>query len=554
MASREVPVEGGCTTIFDLQGAGATSAPSLCQGGLLSSKDKSPAPEPPIEGPGEGATSSRQPWVRRPPVPFRAMDRALSWIALALFLLIIPNSCSPLARRVRLVVNGTGREILTPRTTVMGILEQAGLMVHPEDIVHPAPATEVASGQTITLEQARWATVVVDGQVHHLRTQASSAWELLKEMGVILRPQDRLLVNGQWVSAPQMPGDTRQVTSRGPRPIGFFPPAPLHVEVVRAVPLHVKDEGEEHHILTAAATVGEALYEARIPIYRGDQVEPSLDSSLTAGMRVLIQRAIPLTIHMDGSTIHTRTRGDTVADVLAQEEVSLWDQDCVVPAESTALSANMAIRVVRVREETIVEQEAIPFETAWTPDAELELDQRRVERAGQPGIIARRFRIHYEDGQVITRTLEEEWRAQEPQSRLLAYGSRIVSRQVDTPDGSRSYWRKVRVLVTSYSAATAGKSPDHPRYGVTRLGWEMRRGIIAVDPRVINFGTRIYVPGYGEGVAGDTGGKIRGRHIDVGYDEVDLRLWYRWMDVYLLGRPPPRHEIRWVLPDWPRER
>jgi len=270
-------------------------------------------------------------------------------------------------------------------------------------------------------------------------------------------------------------------------------------------------------------------------------------------MRVLIQRAIPLTIHMDGSTIHTRTRGDTVADVLAQEEVSLWDQDYVVPAESTALSANMAIRVVRVREETIVEQEAIPFETAWTPDAELELDQRRVERAGQPGIIARRFRIHYEDGQVITRTLEEEWRAQEPQSRLLAYGSRIVSRQVDTPDGPRCYWRKVRVLVTSYSAATAGKSPDHPHYGVTRLGWRMRRGIVAVDPRVINFGTRVYVPGYGEGVAGDTGGKIRGRHIDLGYDESDLQLWYKWVEVYLLDPPPPRHQIRWVLPDWPRE-
>ena len=535
------------------------SAPSFYQGGLLSAKDKPSTSEPSTEDPRESGASSQWPWVRR------LMGRALSWIALALFLLIIPSSCSPLTRRVRLVVNGTGRVILTPRTTVIGILEEAGLVVHPEDIVHPAPATEVASEQTITLDQARWTTVVVDGRVHHLRTQASSAWELLKEIGVILRTQDRLQINGQRVSAPQMPESsllatgTRQVTSRGPRPIGFLPPAPLHVAVVRAVPLYVsvrwtgEDEGEQHHILSAAATVGEALYEAGISIYRGDQVEPSLDDSLTAGMRVLIQRAIPLTIQVDGSTIHTRTQGDTVADVLAQERVSLWDQDYVVPAESIALSANIAIRVVRVRKEAIVEQEAIPFETAWTPDEELELDQRRVERAGQPGIIARRFRIHYEDGQVITRTLEEEWRAQEPQSRLIAYGTRIVSRQMDTLDGPRSYWRKVRVLVTSYSAATAGKSPDHPLYGVTRLGWRMRRGIIAVDPRVINFGTRIYVPGYGEGEAGDTGGKIRGRHIDLGYDETDLKLWYKWMDVYLLDPPPPRHQIRWVLSDWPRE-
>jgi len=488
------------------------------------------------------------------------MGRVLSWITLALFLLIIPSSGSSLARRVRLVVNGIGEEIHTPRTTVMGILGEAGLALYPDDVVHPAPTTEVASGQTITLRQARWARVVADGRVHYLRTQAGTARELLKEMGVILRPQDRLLVNGQSVSDPQMPGDSplltdsRRVTSRGLRPVGFAPPPPLQVVVVRAVPLYIADQGKEDRILSAATTVGEALHEARISIYRGDRVEPSPDSPLTAGMRVRIARGMPLTIQVDDNTIHTRTRGDTVADVLAQEQVSVWDQDTVVPAESTALSPNMTIRVVRVREETIVEQEAIPFETAWVPDADLEVDQRRVQREGQPGIIAQRFRIRYEDGQVITRTLQEAWRAREPESRLIAYGSKIVSRQVDTSDGPRSYWRKIRVLVTSYSAATAGKSSDHPQYGVTRLGWQMRRGIIAVDPQVINFGTRIYVPGYGEGVSGDTGGKIRGRHIDVGYDETDLQLWYRWMDVYLLDPPPPRHRIHWVLPDWPKER
>ena len=509
----------------------------------MSSEDKSVAFE--LSG-GQGGIFSRWRWVHR------LLGQLLSWIGLALVMSTVPVSSSPLTRRVRLVVNGTGRTICTPRTTVIGILEEAGLAVHPEDVVCPAPTTEVAFGQTVTLRQARWATVIVDGQVHQLRAQVSTVGGLLKRIGVILRPQDRLLVNGQRVSALQVSGSGRQ--DNGCDCLCFLPSAPVHVAVVRAMPLHITDGGREHHVLTAGATVGEVLYEAGIPIYRGDQVEPSLDSSPTAGMGVLIQRAIPLAIHVDGSVIGTRTLGDTVADVLAQEHVSLWDQDYVVPAESATLSAGMAIAVVRVREETIVEREAIPFETLWAPDAGLELDQRRVEREGQPGIFARRFRIRYEDGQVVTRTLEEEWRAQEPRSTLVAYGTKIISRQVDTPQGPRSYWRKVRVLVTSYSAATSGKSRDHPRYGVTRLGWEMHRGIIAVDPRVINFGTRIYVPGYGEGVAGDTGGKIRGRHIDVGYDEVDLRLWYRWMDVYLLGSPLPRPQIRWVLPDWPRER
>jgi 3D (Asp-Asp-Asp) domain-containing protein len=39
--------------------------------------------------------------------------------------------------------------------------------------------------------------------------------------------------------------------------------------------------------------------------------------------------------------------------------------------------------------------------------------------------------------------------------------------------------------------------------------------VIAVDPKVIPLGTKVYVEGYGEAVAGDTGGAIKGNKIDV---------------------------------------
>ena len=580
MVSRDVSVEEGCTASFGFVGAGTTSAPLLFQGGFLSSEDQPPFPESLMEYSGKGGISSHYTSPQRPRGRWPT-GRALGWMTLALSLSVILSSCGPLGRRVRLVVNGTEQEIYTSQATVMDVLEEVNLIVYPEDMVRPVLTTKVASGQTIIFDQARQAMVAVDGQVHHLRTQASNAWDLLQTMGITLRPQDRLLVNGQRLpidrqaqgqqaTGSPLSASTRRVTSRGPRPISFPSPAPLYVAVVRAVPLHVTVRqagkgGEEDvdldrtDIHSAAATVGEALYEAGISIFRGDQVEPSPDSPLTAGVQVGIQRALPLAIQVDGITIHTRTQDGTVADVLAQERISLWDQDYVIPAESATLSGDMAIRVVRVREETIVEQEAIPFETAWAPDAELELDQRRVDNPGQPGIIARRFRIRYEDGasgnmgSVVIRTQEEEWRAQDPQPKTIAYGTKIVSRQVSTSDGPRSYWRKVRVLVTSYTAATSGKSRDHPEYGITRLGWQMRWGIIAVDPRVVNFGTQLYVTGYGVGVSADTGGKILGRRIDLGYDESNLKLWYKWMDVYLLDPPPPRNQIRWVLPDWPKE-
>ena len=54
--------------------------------------------------------------------------------------------------------------------------------------------------------------------------------------------------------------------------------------------------------------------------------------------------------------------------------------------------------------------------------------------------------------------------------------------------------------------------------GVTSLGTRVRKGIIASDPSVIPMGTRVYIPGYGEAVAEDCGGGIKGHTIDIAFD------------------------------------
>lgn len=51
--------------------------------------------------------------------------------------------------------------------------------------------------------------------------------------------------------------------------------------------------------------------------------------------------------------------------------------------------------------------------------------------------------------------------------------------------------------------------------GVTASGRYTKHGTIAVDPRVIPLGSRLYVPGYGWGIAADTGGLISGNKIDL---------------------------------------
>jgi 3D (Asp-Asp-Asp) domain-containing protein len=64
--------------------------------------------------------------------------------------------------------------------------------------------------------------------------------------------------------------------------------------------------------------------------------------------------------------------------------------------------------------------------------------------------------------------------------------------------------RTVTVLATGYSLT-----------GNTSTGVPVGYGIVAVDPGVIALGTKMTIPGYGEGVAADTGGAVAGAHIDL---------------------------------------
>lgn len=74
------------------------------------------------------------------------------------------------------------------------------------------------------------------------------------------------------------------------------------------------------------------------------------------------------------------------------------------------------------------------------------------------------------------------------------------------------FGRMISVVATAYSAQEPGLNAH------TASGTPVRRGVIAVDPSVIPLGTRVYIPGYGEAVAEDTGGDIIGYRIDIAFD------------------------------------
>jgi len=449
---------------------------------------------------------------------------------------------------VTLNVDGQVQHLRTHQTTVGDFLAEIALPLHREDRVQPPWEAPLVDGMTVVVRRARLVTLEVDGQALERWTQAESLAGILQEAGVSLGPHDRVSVNGQILDPTALLPRTHTPAHRLNALLAQADPEPLRITVERAMPVEMVDAGVSVTLLTTAHTLGRALLEAGIPIYWADRLNLPLDTPVAPGLRLIIERSKPVTLVADDRTISTRTRAGRVADLLRQEGIALRGKDYTLPGVETPVTENMTVQVVRVKQEFLFEEEPIPFQTVWRPDPEMELDTSRRVQEGAQGIKKRRIRVDYENGVEVGREMEEEWVEIPPTTEVWAYGTRIVIRELETPEGTIRYWRKLRVLATSYSAATSGKAPDHPRYGITRLGWQATRGVIAVDPRVINFHTRIYVPGYGIGTAADTGGRIKGLHIDLGYDEHNLELWYRWVDIYLLDPPPPANQIRWRLP------
>ena len=427
---------------------------------------------------------------------------------------------------VTLVVDNVARPLRTHQATVGALLLDVGVALHPEDIVEPSVDTPLSPRMTIRVVHARPVWIEADGRRWQVRTHAATPEQILQEAGIPLGPHDRVL--------------TEMIDP------GSGSPA-LRLIVRRAVPVTLHEDGGSVTFYTTARTVGEALREIGLTLYLADRVRPGLGEPLTAGTHIYVERSRPVVVRVDGRTIRTRTHRERVGEVLADLGIVLSGQDYTRPPLDASLGDETTIEVVRVAEEFVVEQSPIPFDVVWQPDPDLEIDHRRVLQEGAPGMLKRRWRVRYENGAEISRTLENEYVAVPPTTKIIGYGTKIVVRQLETPQGTVEYWRVIRMLATSYSASTAGVPRTSPYYGRTRLGLPMRYGIVAVDPRVVPLGSQVYVPGYGVGLAADTGGAIRGRRIDLGYDDDNLVLWYRWVDVYLLTPVPPPERIDYIL-------
>lgn len=87
----------------------------------------------------------------------------------------------------------------------------------------------------------------------------------------------------------------------------------------------------------------------------------------------------------------------------------------------------------------------------------------------------------------------------------------------------QNYKRILNMTATAYAPGPL----DNGKWGnLTYVGGIVKHGVVAVDPRVIPMGTKLWVEGYGEAIAEDQGSAIKGNRIDLAFDDRQQALDY----------------------------
>lgn len=170
---------------------------------------------------------------------------------------------------------------------------------------------------------------------------------------------------------------------------------------------------------------------------------------------------------------------------------------------------------------------AAPVKEKDDPDREIGDDATIQE--GVDGKKTTITKVSYYQGEEYSREVVST-EVTPPREKIIAKGTKIVWRSFDTSIGQISYWRKIRMWATSYDSRCNGCDET------TAIGLRAGKGVVAVDPQIIKLGSRVYIPGYGLAIAGDTGGAIKGAAIDLGFDDSRLAGWIsHFVDVYLIN-------------------
>lgn len=288
-----------------------------------------------------------------------------------------------------------------------------------------------------------------------------------------------------------------------------------YINTAKEIKLTIDDENK--NIKTYKHTVKELIEELELDIKKGSYVSVPLDKELKSGMHIQVSSPVTYILNDNGVRTEIKSPYKNVINILEDFKIILGEKDYTVPELHEKMEPGKEIEVVRVKETVETVEEEIPFKEVVEEDKKLEEGKTKVVEEGKPGIKEKKVKKIFENDKIVARVLLEEKIVREPEDKVIMKGT-MKAPVVKTSRGNFRAKRTITMKATAYDDTPASQGKW---VGVTASGMKPQRGVVAVDPRVIPLGTKLYVestdgsPDYGYCVAGDTGGAIKGNRIDL---------------------------------------
>jgi len=240
-------------------------------------------------------------------------------------------------------------------------------------------------------------------------------------------------------------------------------------------------------------------------------------SLITVGAYTTLNKK--LTLVVDGSTKNISTFKSDVKELLSEQNVKINSKDMMNVALDSKLKDNMTIKITRVTESTVIEEKSIPYEVKIEKDNNLDKGKTVIQQEGKEGKREFVYKLIYHDGKTTDKLLLEEYIAQDPVDKIIKEGTKEKVVQVVSRGNTTRNTSKVNATTTAAKTSTQSKyskqmtvtATAYTGGGITSTGTKARWGVIAVDPSVIPYGTKVYIPRFDKVfVAQDTGSAIRG--------------------------------------------
>ncbi|ABW20190.1 3D domain-containing protein [Alkaliphilus oremlandii] len=284
-------------------------------------------------------------------------------------------------------------------------------------------------------------------------------------------------------------------------------------------------DGQEIQVSTLASTVEDVLQRQDIVIKEGDKVIPNLSEKIKDGTKIEIHRAFTIKL-VDGTTEQEiLTAENNVKDLMESLNIQLQEEDKIEPMLEAPIGAGDTVTITRITRQVVVETQELPFQTIFKNNENLERGKTQKVQEGKKGLKEIQLELVYENGVEVSKEVLDEKIIENSTNEIIEKGTLAL---VATSRGDISrYSKMITMTATAYTAdyASTGKKPGDKYYGVTASGTRVRPGVVAVDPKVIPLGTKLYIQSttngradYGYAVAEDTGGAIKGNKIDLYFE------------------------------------